>query len=131
MLIQNFAESLEALEPVSSRLQMIATLADTLKQDSADEVAALICLSQGLLAPEFRQKEFGVNEKLALRAIAQARGCPVAEAEQLFKRLGDIGLVAQECAVATREDGQARLPLGGDDGPTVLEVHQALSAIAA
>src|SRR3954453_18400159 len=97
MLFQTFAETLEALEPVSGRLQMIAMLADTLGQAEADEVAALIYLSQGLLAPEYRQKEFGVNEKLALRAIAQVGGCPVAEAEHMFKRMGDIGLVAQAC----------------------------------
>ncbi len=132
MLFQTFAETLEALEPVSGRLQMIAMLADTLRQAEADEVAALIYLSQGLLAPEFRQKEFGVNERLALRAIAAATGYTPTDAEQMFKRLGDIGLVAQECRTNPPPEGQAMLPLDEPvgDGPTIMEVHALLSAIA-
>ena len=35
MLFQTFAETLEALEPVTGRLQMIAMLADTLRQADA------------------------------------------------------------------------------------------------
>lgn len=132
MLFQTFAETLEALEPVTGRLQMIAMLADTLRQAEADEVAALIYLSQGLLAPEFRQKEFGVNERLALRAIAAATGRAPAETEQMFKRLGDIGLVAQECRTTPPAGGQGLLPLDEPvgDGPTIMEVHGLLSAIA-
>lgn len=132
MLFQTFAETLEALEPVTGRLQMIAMLADTLRQAEADEVAALIYLSQGLLAPEFRQKEFGVNERLALRAIAAATGYTPTETEQMFKRLGDIGLVAQECRTNPPPDGQVPLPLDAPtgDGPTIMEAHALLSAIA-
>src|SRR4051794_22087724 len=106
MLFQTFAETLDALEPVTGRLQMVSMLADTLRQAEADEVAVLIYLTQGLLAPEFRQKEFGVNERLALRAIAQVIGVPAAETEQAFKRLGDIGLVAQEYSPANPERAQ-------------------------
>ena len=36
MLFQTFAETLEALEPISGRLQMIAMLADTLRQAEPD-----------------------------------------------------------------------------------------------
>jgi DNA ligase-1 len=132
MLFQTFAEPLDALEPLTGRLQMVAMLADTLAQADADEVAPLIYLTQGLLAPEFRQNEFGVNERLAWRAIAQVSGATPTEIEQAFKRLGDLGLVAQEYSPANPERAQMQLPLGDTTAtnPTVIEVHQALSGIA-
>ncbi|MGI8587430.1 MAG: ATP-dependent DNA ligase [Chloroflexia bacterium] len=123
LFFQTIAEALEQLEPLSSRLQMIALLADLLARAAPDEIAPLVYLMQGRLAPEFRQKEFGMSEKLALRAISEATGCAPADAARLFTEKGDAGLVALAC----------RTDSGGDceDAETSLTaVHAALSEIA-
>lgn len=124
LLFQTVADAFEQLEPISSRLQMIALLADLLGQAGPDEIAPLVYLMQGHLAPEYRQNEFGINEKSALRAIAQVGGCNVAEAQQLFAERGDAGLVAAECRNRLGDNGPAR-PI------TLLEVHADLSELAA
>src|SRR5688572_6590375 len=95
MPFSTLAETLEALEPVSGRTQMIAMLAELLGQAEPEEIRELVYLSQGRLLPDFIQKEFGVNERLIFRAVGQACGSPAEEVQSLFKQLGDAGLVAQ------------------------------------
>jgi len=124
LLFQTVAETLEALEPLTGRIQMTNLLAGLLGQAAADEIAPLAYLIQGRLAPEYRQKEFGINEKLALRAVAQVAGCPLDVAQHLFTERGDAGLAAQECLL------RAAAP-PGDGLVSLAEVHAALSAIAA
>ncbi|HMA32840.1 MAG TPA: ATP-dependent DNA ligase [Chloroflexia bacterium] len=124
LLFQTVAEALEALEPITGRIVMTNMLAGLLGQAGPEEIAPLVYLMQGRLAPEYRQKEFGINEKLALRAIAQATGCPAEDVQHLFTDRGDAGLTAAEC----------RTQAGGDTTGselTIGEVHQALSALAA
>jgi DNA ligase-1 len=124
LLFQTVAEAFEALEPVSSRLQMIALLAELLQKAGPDEIAPLVYLMQGRLAPEYRQNEFGINEKSSLKAVAQAAGCAVDEAQRLFAEKGDAGLVAQDCL---SRQMQMRLA----EPVTLLGVHKVLSDIAA
>src|SRR5437588_3836058 len=105
------AATLEALEPITSRTQMIAMLAALRKQADPTEVAELIYLTQGRLLPDFIQEEFGMNERLIFRSVAQAYNMPVEEAQARFKPLGDAGLVAQEFAQAAGQDGGKGLSL--------------------
>ena len=67
LLFETVARTLEELEPITGRIQMTNLLAGLLGQAGPDEIAPLSYLIQGRLAPEYRQNEFGVNEKLALR----------------------------------------------------------------
>src|ERR687884_649098 len=90
------AATLEALEPVSGRTQMIAMLAELLGQAGPEDIAQLVYLSQGRLLPDFIQKEFGMNERLVFRSIAQAYGVPPDAVQARFNELGDAGLVAQD-----------------------------------
>src|SRR5688500_12066050 len=92
------ASTLETLEPITGRLQMIAVLAEMLKGADPTEVRELVYLSQGRRQPDFIQKEFGMNERLIMRSIANAYGVPPDEVMSRFKEMGDIGLVAQRFA---------------------------------
>ena len=123
LLFQTVAQTLEELEPLTSRIQMTNLLAALLSQATPEEIAPLTYLIQGRLAPEYRQKEFGVNEKLALRAIAEATGCPIEQAQSVFTERGDAGIAAAECrtqAGSAATDGEV----------TLLAVHAALSELA-
>jgi DNA ligase-1 len=113
MPFATLANTLEALEPVSSRTQMIAILADMLRGAEPEEIRELVYLSQGRLLPDFIQKEFGMNERLIVRSIAQAYGARPEDTLARLKQLGDIGLVAQE--FAGREQVQPQLA-GLDEG---------------
>ncbi|MDQ3706267.1 MAG: ATP-dependent DNA ligase [Chloroflexota bacterium] len=122
------AATLEALEPVSGRTQMIAMLAEMLGQAGPQDIAQLVYLSQGRLLPDFIQKEFGMNERLVFRSVAQAYGAQPESVAARFKQLGDVGLVAQEFAQA----GARQLPLAGEntaDGVPLQEVYSHLTRI--
>ncbi len=122
------AATLEALEPVSGRTQMIAMLAEMLGQAEPDDIAQLVYLSQGRLLPDFIQKEFGMNERLVFRSIAQAYGSTAEAVAARFKQLGDVGLVAQEFA----QSGGRQMPVegnGGVDGMSLQEVYSHLTRI--
>jgi DNA ligase-1 len=111
------AATLEALEPVSGRTQMIAMLAELLGQAGPEDIGQLVYLSQGRLLPDFIQKEFGMNERLVFRSIAQAYGAAPETVAARFKQLGDVGLVAQEFAQGG--EGQMTLEGTGDTPPGV------------
>jgi hypothetical protein len=49
------AATLEALEPVTGRTQMITMLADLLAQAGPGDISQLVYLSQGQLLPDFIQ----------------------------------------------------------------------------
>jgi DNA ligase-1 len=122
------AATLEALEPVSGRTQMIAMLAELLGQAGPDDIAQLVYLSQGRLLPDFIQKEFGMNERLVFRSVAQAYGAAPEVVAARFKQLGDVGLVAQEFA----QNGAVQMPLDsntGAEGVPLQEVYSHLTRI--
>lgn len=118
------AATLEALEPVTGRTLMISMLADLFRQAEPDDIRQLVYLSQGRLLPDFIQEEFGMNERLVFRSIAQAYNAPVETVSARFKQLGDVGLTAQEFAHAAV--GQ---PTQQPDGISLQEVYALLTGI--
>ncbi|MEO8285633.1 MAG: ATP-dependent DNA ligase [Chloroflexota bacterium] len=95
MRFESLAATLDALEPVSGRTQMISILSELLSQAAADEISQVIYLSQGRLLPDFIQKEFGMNERLIYRSVALAYEVKPEDVLAQAKQLGDAGLVAQ------------------------------------
>ncbi len=127
MPFSTLAETLEALEPVTGRTQMIGMLAEMLKQAGPEDIRELLYLSQGRLLPDFIQKEFGMNERLIYRSVAQAYSVPHEEVVERSKQLGDAGLVAQQ--FAQQWQGGSFLPqLEGQD-ISLQEVYDALMKI--
>src|SRR5919204_6690644 len=126
MRFRALADTLEALEPVTGRLQMISILADLLRQADPTEVGELVYLIQGRLLPDFIQEEFGMNERLIVRSISQAYGYAHDEVLERSRQLGDIGLTAQEFAERyEREQGAA----GEREGIALNDVYARLMEI--
>jgi DNA ligase-1 len=94
MKFKNLSEYLTKLENTSSRNDMVVILADLLFQAEASEIDKLIYLLQGRVAPIYVPLEFGMADKMILRAIDKAYGLESGESAKEFKRLGDIGEVA-------------------------------------
>jgi DNA ligase-1 len=121
------ADTLEALEPVTGRTIMINMLSEMLKQAEPDEIGQLLYLSQGRLLPDFIQKEFGMNERLIYRSVAQAYNVTNEEVVARSKQLGDAGLTAQE--FATRWQGESFIPQLEHQPVLLQEVYDALMKI--
>jgi DNA ligase-1 len=127
MRFESLAATLEALEPVTGRIQLINMLAELLAQAGPEDIRELVYLSQGQLLPEFIQKEFGMNERLIYRSVALAYHVPQEDVLARSKQLGDAGLVAQEFAQSWLEQS---LPLESNDEPASLhEVYERLMEI--
>jgi DNA ligase 1 len=116
------AHSFEKLEKTSSRLALIAILAELFRSiDSPDDIAKVCYLVQGRVAPFFEALEIGVAEKTVGRSIAIAYHTTREHVFTLYSALGDIGLVAEQ---VSKEAGMVSNVLGVDD------VYQGLKTIA-
>lgn len=89
MRFAKLAEYLEKLEGTSGRLAMTEILAQLYKEADADEIREVVYLCQGKLGPAYKSPDFGVADKMMLKALGE-------KATELFKKYGDLGLVAQE-----------------------------------
>jgi len=90
------AETYQELENNPSRLKKVEILAKFLNQLKKSTVPEAIYLLQGKAFPDYSEKEFGISEKLALKALSKASGVSDSELTHKWKKLGDIGLVAEE-----------------------------------
>ena len=96
MRFRVLAEFFDKIEKVSKRLEMTDLLAGLFKEAEADEVARIVYLFQGQLAPPYEDIEIGMGEKHGEEAIAKASGYTEAEVERDFKKKGDLGVVAEQ-----------------------------------
>jgi DNA ligase-1 len=124
MLFRKLAECFEKIENVSSRLEMTSLLAGLFDRTEGKEIAMVVYLCQGQLAPAYRQVEIGMGEKFVEEAIAKAGGYAKKEVHEKFKQLGDLGLVAESTLKKKRQRSLFASPL------TVAKVFGNLHKIA-
>ena len=91
----DIAEMFNRLESTSARLEMTAILADFFATVPAEELGDLVYIIQGKLHPDFYQIEFGMADRLILKAIAFTSGTPEAKVEEMWLKEGDTGTVAE------------------------------------
>ena len=91
----DIAEMFNRLESTSARLEMTAILADFFATVPAEELGDLAYIIQGKLHPDFYQIEFGMADRLILKAIAFTSGTPEAKVEEMWLKEGDTGTVAE------------------------------------
>lgn len=97
MEFATLARYFEKLEKTSSRLALIATLAELLRSiERPDEIEKVCYLVQGRIAPFFVALEMGMAEKTVARAIAIAYKITQENVLAFFSTLGDMGLVAEQ-----------------------------------
>ena len=90
------AEVYEDLEKNSSRLKKTAILSEFLKKLKREKNHEIIYLIQGKVFPDYSEKEFGISEKLCIKALAKASGVSGADIVEKWKKIGDLGLVAEK-----------------------------------
>ena len=91
----DIAKMFDRLEATSARLEMTSILADFFKGVPAEELRNLVYIIQGKLHPDFYQIEFGMADRLILRAIAFTSGTPDSKVEEMWLKEGDTGTVAE------------------------------------
>ncbi|MEM5802195.1 MAG: ATP-dependent DNA ligase [Candidatus Aenigmatarchaeota archaeon] len=90
-------EYYEKLEAVSSKLKKTEILADLFSKTPPQLLPKVVLLSQGVVFPKFTGYELGIATQMMIKAISKATGFKTEEIEKRFAKLGDLGLVAEEC----------------------------------
>ena len=91
----DIAKMFDRLEATSARLEMTSILAEFFRTVPPEELRDLVYIIQGKLHPDFYQIEFGMADRLILKAIAFTSGTPDAKVEELWLKEGDPGTVAE------------------------------------
>ncbi|MDD5336923.1 MAG: ATP-dependent DNA ligase [Candidatus ainarchaeum sp.] len=95
MLFSKLASAFEEVEKRSGRLEMTDLLAGIYRESEATEARKITYLIQGILAPPYEGIDLGMGERFAVQAISSAAGYAVKKVDEDYKKLGDLGLVAE------------------------------------
>ena len=106
MQFRELASYLERLEKTSSRLEITRILTELFKASSASEIDKVVYLSLGILAPNYEGVLLNLAEKMMVRTLAVAYQKTPADVLALFKKVGDIGSVAQELGIKSKVLGK-------------------------
>lgn len=103
MEYSTLAEFYERLESVSAKLKKTDILAELFLKASTEELPKVVLLVQGIVYPKFTQMELGIATQMIIRAISRAAGFKTDEIEEMFAKLGDLGLVTEECMKSKKQ----------------------------
>ncbi|MCJ7739852.1 ATP-dependent DNA ligase [Candidatus Microgenomates bacterium] len=96
MLFRRLAEYFQQLESTTLRNKLTEILADLFKEAGKGEIGKLCYLLQGRVAPLYEAIEFGMGEKMVIRAIASGTGLETEAVLKIFKNKGDLGETVEE-----------------------------------
>src|SRR4030042_6947873 len=96
MKYSELAAIYEAWENTSKRLEKTYIISKFLKKTKEDDIDKIVLLIQGRLFPLWDETKIGVSDRLVIKAISVATGASAEKVEDEWKRLGDLGLVAEK-----------------------------------
>lgn len=86
----------EALEKTSKRLEKTFIISKLFKKTKEDDIDKIVLLIQGRLFPLWDETKLGVSDRLVIKTISVASGSSSAKIEDEWKKIGDLGLVAEK-----------------------------------
>ncbi len=86
----------EELDSTSKRLEKTFSLAVFLMKVPKEQLPVTMLLIEGKAYPDFDPRKIGVASQLILKCLAAAAGLSQAKIEELWKKTGDLGDVAQK-----------------------------------
>src|SRR3989344_2040579 len=122
MTFKQLSVFIQKIEKVSSRLAITEILADLFHQLRPDEYEKTVYLLLGRLTPKYKTLNFGMAEKMVIRAISSSLQIDPVEYTKKYKQIGDIGQTTQEY----KEIQTSML----ESSPDILTVFNTLEKIA-
>ncbi len=95
MYFRELSEYFSTIEHTQSRLEMTYILSDLFKKISPDEISCVLYLLQGRIAPLFVKSDFGMGEKMVIKALVKALHIEQNVFIRQYKKSGDIGLTVE------------------------------------
>jgi len=96
MKYSELASTYEEMEKTSKRLEKTFIISQFLKKTKEEDIDKVTLLLQGRLFPLWDETKIGVSDRLVIKAIAAATGTPADKVEDEWKKIGDLGLVAEK-----------------------------------
>ncbi|VVB78566.1 DNA ligase [uncultured archaeon] len=104
MLYKELCEIYEELEKNPSRLAKTTILSNFLKKLKHEKNKEIIYLIQGKAFPDYSEKEFGISEQLCIKALSKASGISSKEIVNKWRKIGDLGKVAEEVMTKKKQN---------------------------
>ncbi|MHA1303650.1 MAG: ATP-dependent DNA ligase [Candidatus Heimdallarchaeaceae archaeon] len=131
MKFKELCETYEKVEKISSKIEMINVLSETLKKAKPEEIGKIALMTLGKIYPDFYGIELMLAEAMTIKALALSTGKSIKSVEHALDKIGDLGLTAfklldkkaQSTLLAFTNQSQEYLP-------EVLEVWQLFDKIA-
>jgi len=127
MLYSRLVEAYEKIEATTKRIEMTDCLVRLFRETPKELIHKVVYLTQGKIYPDYLGIELGIAERMAMRSLSIATGVSFNEIEEILKKLGDIGKVAEY--IASRRK-QATLFQFAKTPLTVEKVYETLDKIA-
>ena len=102
MTFKELSIYLQKLENTASRNDMILILAELFKVVPAEDFDKVMYLLQGRVAPLFINLEFGMADKMIIKALSVAYKIEEKTVSTDFKKIGDIGELAELLALKVK-----------------------------
>lgn len=91
MIFQKLASYFEKIEKTTSRLEITRLLSLLFKELNSSEIKKTIYLLQGRVAPLYEKIEFGMAEKMVIKAVSLALNLENKSFVNQYKKIGDLG----------------------------------------
>lgn len=124
-----FADYLLKLEGTASRLAMTEQLAALFKALAENEIQPACYLMQGQLVPQYQSLEFQMSVKMVIKALAKMSGQSEATITQTYKKLGDIGLVAESLSTGNADQADLFSAQAATQPPADVSIQAVFSAL--
>ena len=96
MYYEELVKIYSQLEKTAKRLEKVDIISEFLKKAGKEDLNKIIHLLQGKVYADWEELKLGVSERLILKVINQATGISQDKVENLWKKKGDLGKVAEE-----------------------------------
>lgn len=93
MKYEKFANYYEKVSSTTKRLEKIDITSEFLKELENEE---FIYLLLGKIYPEYEERKIGISEQIVIKAISKSTGIPEKEVVKEWKKIGDLGEVAEK-----------------------------------
>ena len=105
MKFKDLSIYLQKLEKTASRNDMTLLLSELFEKVPVDVFDKVMYLLQGRVAPLFVNLEFGMADKMIVKALSKAYKIDEKEVSSAFKKIGDIGELAENLSSKTSKAG--------------------------
>ena len=103
MMYSNFVEVYDKLSATAKRLEKETILAGFFRELAVKDDSQWIYLLKGRIFPDYDEREIGFSEKLVIKAIAFVFGVKEEEIHKKYKKIGDLGEIAEEFVVKRKQ----------------------------